>query len=163
MFLALFLAAFSPLSTRYGFPSGNSLTAPIDAKKNDAPATVTPVSCEDAFSPPPHRAGLWASDLWNLSTPNAEEAQSSFSLGLSTPTCDVGRSLARGHSARPTRRTGPTAPALRVLRGRARSGGHYRVDKGLNAARKRARDTMAPLNNKTQLSTYPVGIRNSLS
>ena len=27
-------------------------------------------------------------------------------------------------SARPTRRTGPTAPALRVLRGRARSGGH---------------------------------------
>ena len=155
--LALFLAAFGPSSTRYGFPSGNSLTAPIDAS-----ATVTPVSCEDAF-PPPHRAGLWASDLWNLSTPNAEEAQSSFSLGLSTPTCDVGRSLARGHSARPTRRTGPTAPALRVLRGRARSGGHYRVDKGLNAARKRARDTMAPLNNRTQLSTYPVGIRNSHS
>ena len=30
----------------------------------------------------------------------------------------------------------------------------YRVDKGLNAARKRARDTMAPLNNRTQLSTY---------
>ena len=29
------------LSTRYGFPSGNSLTAPIDAS-----ATVTPVSCE---------------------------------------------------------------------------------------------------------------------
>ena len=80
--LALFLAAFSPLSTRYGFPSGNSLTAPIDAKKNDAPATVTPVSCKDAFSPPPHRAGLWASDLWNLSTPNAEEAQSPFSLGF---------------------------------------------------------------------------------
>ena len=39
----------------------------------------------------------------------------------------------------------------------------YRVDKGLNAARKRARDTMAPLNNRTQLSTYPVGIRNSHS
>ena len=35
------LAAFGPLSTRYGFPSGNSLTAPIDAS-----ATVTPVSCE---------------------------------------------------------------------------------------------------------------------
>ena len=34
----------------------------------------------------------------------------------------------------------------------------YRVDKGLNAARKRARDTMALLNNKTQKSTYPVGI-----
>ena len=32
---------------------------------------------------------------------------------------------------------------------------NYRVDKGLNAARKRARDTMAPLNNKTKLSTYP--------
>ena len=28
--LALFLAAFGPSSTRYGFPSGNSLTAPID-------------------------------------------------------------------------------------------------------------------------------------
>ena len=39
----------------------------------------------------------------------------------------------------------------------------YRVDKGLDAARKRARDTMAPLNNRTQLSTYPVGIRNSHS
>ena len=34
---------------------------------------------------------------------------------------------------------------------------------GLDAARKRARDTMAPLNNRTQLSTYPVGIRNSHS
>ena len=34
----------------------------------------------------------------------------------------------------------------------------YRVDKGLNAARKRARDPMAPLNNKTQQSTYPCGI-----
>jgi hypothetical protein len=52
--LALFLAAFGPLSTRYGFPSGNSSTAPIDAS-----ATVTPVSCEDALFPPPHRAGLW--------------------------------------------------------------------------------------------------------
>ena len=39
----------------------------------------------------------------------------------------------------------------------------YRVDEGLNAARKRASDTMAPLNNRTQLSTYPVGIRNSHS
>ena len=39
----------------------------------------------------------------------------------------------------------------------------YRVDEGPNAARKRARDTMALLNNKTQLSTYPVGIRNSHS
>ena len=38
---SLTLAAFGPLSTRYGFPSGNSLTAPIDAS-----ATVTPVSCE---------------------------------------------------------------------------------------------------------------------
>ena len=47
--LALFLAAFGPLSTRYGFPSGNSLTAPIDAT-----ATVTPVSCENALFPPPH-------------------------------------------------------------------------------------------------------------
>ena len=79
--LALFLAAFSPLSTRYGFPSGNSLPAPIDAS-----ATVTPVSCEDAF-PPPHRAGLWAPDLWNLSTPNAEEAQSPFSLGFVDSRC----------------------------------------------------------------------------
>ena len=34
----------------------------------------------------------------------------------------------------------------------------YRVDEGPNAARKRARDTMALLNNKTQKSTYPVGI-----
>jgi len=32
----------------------------------------------------------------------------------------------------------------------------YRVDEGPNAARKRARDTMAPLNNKTQTSTYPL-------
>ena len=32
------------------------------------------------------------------------------------------------------------------------------VDEGPNAARKRARDTMALLNNKTQKSTYPVGI-----
>ena len=39
----------------------------------------------------------------------------------------------------------------------------YRVDEGPNAARKRARDTMALLNNKTQKSTYPVGIRNSHS
>ena len=61
--------------------SGNSLTAPIDAS-----ATVTPVSCEDAFSPP-HRAGLWAPDLWNLSTPNAEEAQSPFSLGFVDSRC----------------------------------------------------------------------------
>ena len=38
---SLSVAAFGPLSTRYGFPSGNSLTAPIDAS-----ATVTPVSCE---------------------------------------------------------------------------------------------------------------------
>ena len=44
--------------------------------------------------------------------------------GLFAATCDVGRSLARGHSARPTRRTGQRAPALRVLRGRARNGGH---------------------------------------
>ena len=79
--LALFLAASGPLSTRYGFPSGNSLPAPIDAS-----ATVTPVSCEDAFSPP-HRAGLWAPDLWNLSTPNAEEAQSPFSLGFVPSRC----------------------------------------------------------------------------
>ena len=62
-----------PLSTRYGFPSGNSLTAPIDAS-----ATVTPVSCEDAFPPPPHRAGLWTSVLWILSTPNAEELAHTF-------------------------------------------------------------------------------------
>ena len=75
--LALFLAAFGPLSTRYGFPSGNSSTAPIDAT-----ATVTPVSCENALFPPPHRAGLWTSGLWILSTPNAEEAQSPFSLGF---------------------------------------------------------------------------------
>jgi hypothetical protein len=35
--------------------------------------------------------------------------------------------------------------------------GHgYRVDAGPNAARKRARDTMAPLNNQTQTSTYPL-------
>ena len=79
--LALFLAAFGPSSTRYGFPSGNSLTAPIDAS-----ATVTPVSCEDAF-PPPHRAGLWAPDLWNLSTPNAEGTQSPFSLGFVDSRC----------------------------------------------------------------------------
>jgi hypothetical protein len=32
----------------------------------------------------------------------------------------------------------------------------YRVDAGPNAARKRARDTMAPLNHKTQMSTYPL-------
>ena len=32
----------------------------------------------------------------------------------------------------------------------------YRVDAGPNTARKRARDTMAPLNNKTQTSTYPL-------
>ena len=32
----------------------------------------------------------------------------------------------------------------------------YRVDAGPNAARKRARDIMAPLNNKTQTSTYPL-------
>ena len=45
-----------PLSTRYGFPSGNSLTAPIDAS-----TTVTPVSCEDAFFPRPivRVCGLW--------------------------------------------------------------------------------------------------------
>jgi hypothetical protein len=32
----------------------------------------------------------------------------------------------------------------------------YRVDAGPNAARNRARDTMAPLNNRTQTSTYPL-------
>ena len=80
--LALFLAAFGPLSTRYGFPSGNSSTAPIDAT-----ATVTPVSCENALFPPPHRAGLWTSGLWILSTPNAEEAQSPFSLGFVDAQC----------------------------------------------------------------------------
>jgi hypothetical protein len=77
--LALFLAAFGPSSTRYGFPSGNSSAAPIDAF-----ATVTPVSCEDVVSPPPHRA-----DLWNLSTPNAEETQSPFSLGFVDPQCGM--------------------------------------------------------------------------
>ena len=82
MSLALFLAAFGPLSTRYGFPSGNSSTAPIDAT-----ATVTPVSCENALFPPPHRAGLWTSGLWILSTPNAEEAQSPFSLGFVDAQC----------------------------------------------------------------------------
>ena len=82
MSLALFLAAFGPLSTRYGFPSGNSSTAPIDAT-----ATVTPVSCENALFPPPHRAGLWTSGLWILSTPNAEEAQSPFSLGFVDTQC----------------------------------------------------------------------------
>ena len=41
---------------------------------------------------------------------------------------------------------------------RREGGGSYRVDEGPNAARKRARDTMALLNNKTQKSTYPVGI-----
>ena len=80
--LALFLAAFGPLPTRYGFPSGNSSTAPIDAT-----ATVTPVSCENALFPPPHRAGLWTSGLWILSTPNAEEAQSPFSLGFVDAQC----------------------------------------------------------------------------
>ena len=80
--LALFLAAFGPLSTRYGFPSGNSSTAPIDA-----PATVTPVSCEDALFPPPHRAGLWTLGLWILSTPNAEETQSSFPIGFVDSRC----------------------------------------------------------------------------
>ena len=74
MSLALFLAAFGPASTRYGFPSGNSSAAPIDVF-----ATVTPVSCEDVVFPPPRRA-----DLWNLSTPNAEETQSPFSLGFLT-------------------------------------------------------------------------------
>ena len=85
--LALFLAAFGPLSTRYGFPSGNSSTAPIDAT-----ATVTPVSCENALFPPPHRAGLWTSGLWILSTPNAEEAQSPFSLGFVDAQCGHGAS-----------------------------------------------------------------------
>ena len=80
--LSLLFAAFGPLSTRYGFPSGNSSTAPIDAT-----ATVTPVSCENALLPPPHRAGLWTSDLWILSTPNAEEAQSPFSLGFVDAQC----------------------------------------------------------------------------
>ena len=80
--LALFLAAFGSLPTRYGFPSGNSSTAPIDA-----PATVTPVSCEDALFPPPHRAGLWTMDLWTLSTPNAEETQSPVSLGVVDSRC----------------------------------------------------------------------------
>ena len=80
--LALFLAAFGSLPTRYGFPSGNSSTAPIDA-----PATVTPVSCEDALFPPPHRAGLWTLGLWILSTPNAEETQSPFSLGFVDSRC----------------------------------------------------------------------------
>ena len=80
--LALFLAAFGPLSTRYGFPSGNSSTASIDA-----PATVTPVSCEDVLFPPPHRAGSWTLGLWILSTPNAEETQSSFSLGFVDSRC----------------------------------------------------------------------------
>jgi hypothetical protein len=37
-----------------------------------------------------------------------------------------------------------------------RSATRYRVDEGPNAARKRARGTMAPLNNKTQTSTYPL-------
>jgi hypothetical protein len=32
----------------------------------------------------------------------------------------------------------------------------YRVDAGPNAARKRAIDTMAPLNNQKQTSTYPL-------
>jgi hypothetical protein len=32
----------------------------------------------------------------------------------------------------------------------------YLVDAGPNEARKRMRDTMAPLNNKTQVSTYPL-------
>jgi hypothetical protein len=32
----------------------------------------------------------------------------------------------------------------------------YRVDEGPNAARKRARDTMAPLNNKNNTPTYPL-------
>jgi hypothetical protein len=72
--LALFLAVFGPASTRYGFPSGNSSAAPIDAF-----ATVTPVSCEDVVFPPPRRA-----DLWNLSTPNAEETQSPFSFETSS-------------------------------------------------------------------------------
>ena len=79
MSLALFLAAFGPSSTRYGFPSGNSSAAPIDAF-----ATVTPVSCEDVVFPPPRRA-----DLWNLSTPNAEETQSPFSLGFVDPQCGM--------------------------------------------------------------------------
>ena len=39
----------------------------------------------------------------------------------------------------------------------------YRVDEGPNAVRKRARVTMAPLNNRTIQSTYPVGNRNSHS
>ena len=80
--LTLFLAAFGPSSTRYGFPSGNSSTAPIDAT-----ATVTPVPCENALFPPPHRAGLWTLGLWILSTPNAEETQSSFSLGFVDSQC----------------------------------------------------------------------------
>jgi hypothetical protein len=32
----------------------------------------------------------------------------------------------------------------------------YLVDAGPNEARKRMRDTMAPLNHKTQISTYPL-------
>jgi hypothetical protein len=42
------------------------------------------------------------------------------------------------------------------LQGRRADTGRYRVDAGPNTARKRARDTMAPLNNKTQASTYPL-------
>jgi hypothetical protein len=49
--------------------------------------TVTPVSCEDAFPPPPHRAGLWTLGVWTLSTPNAEETQSPFSIGFVDSRC----------------------------------------------------------------------------
>ena len=77
--LILFLASFDPAFTSYGFPSGNSSAAPVDVS-----ATITPVSSEDVVFPPPHCA-----DLWNLSTPNAEETQSSFSLGFVDPQCGM--------------------------------------------------------------------------
>ena len=70
--LILSFAAFGLASSGYGSPSGTSSAAPVDVF-----ATVTPVSSEDVVFPPPHCA-----DLWNLSTPNAEETQSSFSLGF---------------------------------------------------------------------------------
>ena len=47
-----------------------------------------------------------------------------------------------------------SASISKLASGRAPAPAKYRVDKGPNAARKRARDTIAPLNNSTYLRTH---------
>ena len=81
--LLRFFAAFGTLPTRYGFPSGNSLTAPIDAS-----ATVTPVSA--TVSPPRPIVRVCGLRVCGFCRPLMRRRPSLlFRLALSTPNADM--------------------------------------------------------------------------